>query len=510
MINKILTAGLLLIGLTALAQPATRGVQQPNIVIIYADDLGFGDLSCYGATKIKTPNIDRVAAKGLRFTNAHASSATCTPSRYSLLTGTYAWRKAGTNIAPGDAALLIPTDSVTLPGVLKKAGYVTGVVGKWHLGLGPEGGPNWNGDIKPGPLEIGFSSAFLVPATGDRVPTVYVEDHRIIALDPKDPILISYKGPVGNEPTGMKNPELLKQKYADNAHGQTIINGVSRMGYMSGGKAARWVDEDMADKLTAKVDQFIETNKANPFFMYFATHDIHAPRMPNSRFVGKSGLGPRGDVIVQLDWCVGEVMKTLDRLGLTDKTLVIISSDNGPVVEEGYYDNSTAQLNGHTPAGPLRGGKYSAFDAGTRVPLIVRWPGEVKPGTSNALMSQVDLLASFAALTGQTLAKTDAPDSFNNLNNLLGKEQTDRPFVIEQSFNGTLSIIRGNWKYIEPHSGPRLLKSANMETGNDSQPQLYNLTTDIGEQTNVADQNPTVLDALKTLLTTVKWTERRQ
>lgn len=499
---RFMTGGLLAWPLLVSAQ------NKPNIVLIYADDLGYGDLSSYrpdgaGAAKVKTPNMDRVAAKGLRFTNAHATSATCTPSRFSLMTGQYAWRKTGTGIAPGDAALLIPTDRVTLPDMLKRGGYTTGVVGKWHLGLGPKGGPDWNGDIKPGPLEIGFTYSFLLPATADRVPCVYVENHRIVGLDPKDPIRVSYKEPIGNEPTGKNNPELLKMKYS-HGHDQTIVNGVSRIGYMSGGKAAWWVDEEMADVLTGKVNQFIETNKARPFFMYFATHDIHVPRMPHSRFVGKSGMGPRGDALLQLDYCVGEVMKTLDRLKLTDKTLVIITSDNGPVVDDGYQDDAVTKLGGHTPAGPLRGGKYSAFDGGTRVPFIVHWPGQVKAGVSNALLSQVDLLASLAALTGQKLAPTDATDSMNSVEALLGKSQTSRAYVIEQAVNNTLSIIKGNWKYIEPSKGVALNRNVNIETGSNPAPQLYNLLADLGERTNVAAQNPQIVSQLAAQLKQVR------
>ncbi|WP_138990757.1 arylsulfatase [Larkinella sp. C7] len=482
---------------------AAHAQQKPNIVLIYADDLGYGDLSCYGATKVKTPNIDRVAAEGLRFTNAHATSATCTPSRYSLLTGQYAWRKTGTGIAPGDAALLIPTNRVTLPGMLQRAGYQTGVVGKWHLGLGPKGGPDWNGDIKPGPLEIGFNYSFLLPATGDRVPCVYVENHRIVGLNPSDPVQVSYKDPIGTEPTGRANPELLKMMYS-HGHDQTIINGVSRIGYMSGGKSARWVDEEMADVLTGKVNQFIETNQKSPFFVYFSTHDIHVPRMPHSRFVGKSGMGPRGDAILQLDYCVGEVMKTLERLGLKDQTLVIISSDNGPVVDDGYQDEAVTKLGGHTPAGPLRGGKYSAFDAGTRVPFIVRWPGKVKAGTSGALLSQVDLLASLAVLTGQKVGEGEATDSFNTLNALLGKDPKGRDYVIEHALNNTLSIVKGNWKYIEPSQGPAVQKNTNTELGNHPHPQLYDLKMDLRETKNVAGQNPQVVAELTSLLKTVK------
>ena len=481
---------------------------KPNIVPIYADDLGFGDVSCYGATKIRTPNIDQVAAEGLRFTNAHASSATCTPSRYSLLTGQYAWRKSGTGIAPGDAALIIPTNRLTLPRMLQKAGYRTASIGKWHLGLGPKGGPDWNGDIKPGPLEIGFDYSFILPATGDRVPCVYVENNRVVGLNPTDPIQVSYVAPVGNEPTGKNNPELLKMKFS-HGHDQTIVNGVSRIGYMSGGKSAWWVDEDIADVLTRKTIQFIETNQkqpnaAQPFFVYFATHDIHVPRLPNARFLGKSGMGPRGDAILQLDWCVGEVTKVLDRLGLRDNTLLIISSDNGPVVDDGYIDQAVEKLSGHKPAGPLRGGKYSAFDAGTRVPFIVRWPDKIKAGTSDALVSQIDLFASLATLTGQLLGKDDAPDSFTTSAAFLGQSQINRPYVIEQSVNGTLSLLKGNWKYIEPSNGPKINKATNTELGNSPEPQLYDLKSDLGETKSVAEQNPRVVSELATLLKQVK------
>ncbi|KAB7730326.1 sulfatase-like hydrolase/transferase [Rudanella paleaurantiibacter] len=498
----VLTFWGVLLALVGVAQ------QKPNIVLIYADDLGYGDLSCYGAKALRTPNIDKVAAEGLRFSRAHATAATCTPSRYTLMTGQYAWRKTGTGIAPGDAALLIPTDRATLPRLLQRAGYQTGVVGKWHLGLGPKGGPDWNGDIKPGPLEIGFNYSFLLPATGDRVPCVYVENGRIVGLDPTDPVQVSYREPVGAEPTGKDNPERLKMKHS-HGHNQTIINGVGRIGYMTGGKAARWVDEDMADVLTQKATAFIQTNHKAPFFLYFSTHDIHVPRMPHSRFAGKSGMGPRGDVILQLDWCVGEVMKTLDRLGLKQNTLVIISSDNGPVIDDGYQDEAVTKLGSHRPAGPLRGGKYSAFEAGTRVPFIVRWPGQVKAGTSEALMSQVDLPASLAALVGQKPAPGEVPDSFNTLDALLGKENKGRAYVIEQALNNTLAIVRGDWKYIEPSNGPALEKNTNTELGNAPQPQLYNLNADVGELKNRAGEQPHLVDELRQLLESVRGSDRK-
>jgi len=495
------------LGLAAVAAivPAklrAAATKRPNIVVIYVDDLGYGDVGCYGATKVKTPNIDALASEGLRFTNAHSPSATCTPSRYAMLTGEYAWRQKGTGIARGDARMIIRPDRTTLPSVMQRAGYTTGVVGKWHLGLGAQGRElNWNVDIKPGPLDIGFDYCFLIPATGDRVPCVYMENRRVVGLDPKDPIKVSFGKPVGDEPTGKDHPELLKM-HPSHGHNQTIINGISRIGYMSGGKAARWVDEDIADVITGKAKDFIEKHRDKPFFLYFSTHDIHVPRVPHPRFAGKSGLGPRGDVIVQLDFCTGEILKTLDRLKLAENTLVIFTSDNGPVVDDGYRDKAVEKLNGHKPSGPLRGGKYSAFDAGTRVPFIVRWPGRVKTGLSDALVCQIDFMASFAALTGRNLALDDAPDSFDILAALLGKSPVGRDHLVEHA--RCLSLIRGNWKYIEPGKGPKINKNTNTELGTDPQPQLYNLKNDLGEKHNVASEHPEVVKELADLLKKIK------
>lgn len=492
MLKRIISPILFSLALLPMISAQAVSQQKPNIIIIYTDDLGFGDISANGATKISTPNIDRIAKGGLRFTNAYATAATCTPSRFSLLTGKYAWRKAGTNIAPGDAAMILPTNEETMPSMLQKAGYQTAVVGKWHLGLGGEGGPDWNSDIKPGPLEVGFNYSFIMPATGDRVPCVYMENYRIVDLDPADPITVSYKGKIGNEPSGKENPELLKMKYS-HGHDATIINGVSRIGWMTGGKKARWIDEDMADVFTGRAVNFIEKNKQKPFFLFFATHDIHVPRVPHSRFVGKSGMGARGDAILQLDWTVGEVLNTLDRLKIADNTLLIFTSDNGAVVDDGYEDRAVELLNRHTPSGILRGGKYSAFEGGTKVPMILRWPAKVKAGkVSDALFSQIDFFASFAALTGW---KIKAQDSFNSLNALLGANK-NRDFIVQQSVNSTLSIIQGNWKYIEPNDGPKKNEMTNTELGNDPKPQLYNLREDKNEQNNLAERYPKQLKML--------------
>jgi arylsulfatase A-like enzyme len=459
----------------------------PNIVLIYADDLGYGDVGAYGAKSIPTPNVDRLAGAGLRFTDAHSSAATCTPSRYALLTGEYAFRKPGTGVLPGDAALVIEPGRTTLASMLRTAGYATGVVGKWHLGLGPQGGPDWNDDITPGPLDIGFDEAFIMAATGDRVPTVYVDNRRVAGLDPADPIAVSYATPWPGLPTGKANPELLTV-VPSHGHDQTIVNGISRIGYMKGGAAARWKDEDMADVFTAKAVQFIERQRARPFFLFFALHDPHVPRVPHPRFVGKTALGPRGDVIVEADWSAGEILGALNRLKLSNNTIVIFTSDNGPVVDDGYQDDAVAKLGSHTPSGPFRGGKYSQFEAGTRVPFIVRWPARVKPGTSDALVSQVDFLASFASFLKRPLAAGDGPDSVDVMGALLGTSRIGRTELIEQA--GGQALRLGKWKFIEASKRPRTNKETNIELGNDAVPQLYDLSRDLGERQNLADAHP--------------------
>ena len=487
----LLQAGVTALAVSALAIQFAPAVNAstggPNLVIILADDLGFGDVGCYGATRIPTPNVDRLAREGLRFRDAHSTSATCTPARYALLTGEYPWRKKGTGILPGDAGLIIQPGRITIASLLQRTGYRTGVVGKWHLGLGGKGGPDWNGEIKPGPREIGFDYSFLMPATGDRVPCVYVENQRVVGLDPNDPIQVSYGEPVGAEPTGKEHPELLKL-HPSHGHDQTIINGISRIGYMTGGKAARWVDEDMADTFTRKAVAFIEQNKDRPFFLYFATHDPHVPRVPHPRFVGKSGCGVRGDVIVQFDWCAGEILNTLERLHLSKNTLVVLSSDNGPVVDDGYADGAVENLNDHRPAGPLRGGKYSIFEGGTRVPFIVRWPQRIKPGVSEALVSHIDFLASFAALTGQKLAAGDAPDSRNVLPALVGQSQTGRDQFVEHA--NVLAMRDGTWKYIESAPGPRRNAGTNTDLGTEPAGQLYDLAGDLGETNDLLQVQP--------------------
>lgn len=480
---------------------------KPNIILIYADDLGYGDLQCYGANRVKTPHVNALAQQGMRFTNAHATAATSTPSRYSLLTGEYAWRRPGTDVAAGNVGMIIRPERHTLPDLLKSAGYTTAAIGKWHLGLGDKTGEqDWNGQISPALTDIGFDYSYIMAATADRVPCVFVENGRIVNLDPNDPIEVSYTKPFAGEPTGKNNPERLYNQKPSHGHDQTIVNGISRIGYMKGGKSAWWTDENIADSISTKAVRFIEQNKNQPFFLYFATNDVHVPRVPNPRFKGATDMGVRGDAIAQFDWTVGEIMKTLDRLGLADNTLIILSSDNGPVVDDGYADRAEELLGGHKPGGPFRGGKYSAFEAATRVPCIVRWPGQVKAGkTSNALVSQVDLFATFAGITGTPLPDGAAPDSFDQQKAWTGKDKKGRAFVIEQASNHTLSVISGRWKYIPPANGPRIITwGPKIETGNSKTPQLYDMQNDKEEQSNLAERYPEKVNELQELIGAVR------
>ena len=468
----------------------------PNIVVMYADDLGFGDVSCYGATALDTPNIDRLASEGVIFYQGYATAATCTPSRYSLLTGSYSWRNERAHILPGDAPLIIDPSTATLPAVLKKEGYTTGVVGKWHLGIG-EGNQNWNEPLPLTPLDIGFDESFIMAATNDRVPCVYLDGRDVVGLDPSDPIEVEYdrNKPFPGLPTGKDNPELLKMMF-HHGHDMSIVNGVSRIGYMRGGEAALWVDEDMADVFLDKAVSFVEKNKDNPFFLYYAFHQPHVPRLPHPRFVGSTGLGPRGDAIAEMDWCVGEMLDALERCGLKEDTIVVFSSDNGPVLNDGYYDEAVELCGDHRPAGPLRGGKYSMYDGGTRVPFIVSWPGTVETGESDALVSQVDFLASFAALAGVSLDADAGPDSVDVLDALLGQSDEGRAEIVLEGIQARTVLRQGDWVFIPPHQGPPVNTNVNIETGNSSVPQLYYLADDIGQIENVASIYPDVAERM--------------
>lgn len=463
----------------------------PNIVIINMDDLGYGDVGAYGATTLETPHMDKLANEGLKFTDGYASSATCTPSRYALLTGVYPWRNKDAKILPGTAPLLIDTSLVTLPKMLRKAGYATAVVGKWHLGLG-EGQVDWNRQIAPGPNEVGFDYSFVMAATQDRVPTVYIEDGRVVGLDPEDPISVDYQENFEGEPTGKDNPELLKMQW-HYGHDNSIVNGISRIGFMKGGQQAKWIDEDMADAFLDKAKDYVKRHKENPFFLYYAFQQPHVPRTPHPRFVGSSGMGPRGDVIVEADWVVGEFVKVLEEEQLLENTLIIFTSDNGPVINDGYYDEAVEKLGNHQPAGPLRGGKYSLFEAGTRVPFMVYWKGRISPGVSDALVCQIDLLASLGDLVG---VEADTQDSQNLMDVLLGKSNEGREELVIEAM-GRTALRKGDWVMIPPYQGPAVNPNVNIELGNSPDYQLYHLKEDLGQERNLVE---TQSDKLKEMI----------
>ncbi|MDE6239714.1 MAG: arylsulfatase [Muribaculaceae bacterium] len=475
----------------------------PNVVFIYADDLGYGDLECFGAKNVKTPAVNRLADEGMRFTNAHAAAATSTPSRYGLLTGRYAWRDPGTDVAAGNAAMIIKPQQYTMADMFKSVGYATGAIGKWHLGLGAETGKqDWNAPLPAALGDLGFDYSYIMAATADRVPCVFIENGKVVNWDPDAPIYVSYKNNFEGEPTGKDNPELLWNQKPSHGHNQSIVNGISRIGYMKGGGKALWKDENIADSIASHAVSFIKEHSDEPFFLYMATNDVHVPRVPHPRHRGMSSMGLRGDAIVQFDATVETVLNTLDSLGLADNTIVILSSDNGPVVDDGYLDEAEELLDGHSPTGELRGGKYSAFEGGTRVPLIVRWPGKVESGqTSEALISQIDWLASLASLAGARIPQGAANDSHDNFASLIGEDRDGRDYVIEQAANHALSVRTKEWKYIEPSKGtPMVSWGPKIETGYLMNPQLYDMVSDPLETTNVADQYPELVKKFSDIL----------
>lgn len=479
--------------------------KQPNVIIVYADDLGYGDLSCYGGVGVKTPNIDRLLENGTKFTDGYSTSAVCTPARYSVLTGEYPFRNPRTYILPGDAPCIISKEKLTLPKIFKKAGYNTAIVGKWHLGLG-EGNLDWNQDITHTPNDIGFDYSFIFPATNDRVPCVYIRNRRVANLDPNDPIEVSYADecPYDDIPTSTNNPELLRMKHS-HGHDQSIINGIGRIGYMRGGKKVLWRDEDLAETFLNEVKSFITENNNNPFFVFYALHQPHVPRVPNPRFVGASGLGPRGDVIVEMDWCVGELIDHLEREGLLEDTIIIFSSDNGPVLDDGYHDDAQ-RLNKmcmHKPAGPLRGGKYSKFDGGTRVPFIVSWVSHIKPQTSSALVSQVDFMASFASMLDVDL-EDGAPDSLDMMDVLLGESHIGRTEILGEAANKSHFLRNGKWTYLQPKEGPAVNYYTDIELGSSLDPQLYNMEYDIGQRENVAQLHMDIVEKMDKRIEEIK------
>jgi arylsulfatase A-like enzyme len=475
---------------------------KPNIIVIMADDLGYGDVGCYGAKpeNVKTPNIDRLAKGGLKFTSGYCSAATCTPTRYSFLTGTYAFRKEGTGIAGPNSPALIQPGTETLPFLLQKAGYKTAVIGKWHLGLG-KGKPDWNGLLKPGPLDIGFDYSFLLPTTNDRVPQVYVENHRVLNLDPADPLWVGHRTPGPEHPTGLNQRDTLKMDWS-HGHNSTIHNGISRIGFYTGGHSARFRDEDLADKWSEKSEEWIIKNKNNPFFLFFASHDLHVPRMPHERFHGKSAMGLRGDAIVQLDWNVGEILSILKEQGLEKKTMIVFCSDNGSVLDDGYKDGAKEKLGDHKPEGPFSGGKYQIQEGGTRTPFISYWPGQIEAGVSDEIVSTIDFAGSLANYLNVEIPADQCLDSLNVMEALLGLNGAKGRTSLIQQDNGvagnwsSFGYRSGKWKLQRKNSYDRKTRVANKD------PQkmkfsLYDLEQDPGETKNLMHQESKVFERMK-------------
>ena len=496
-------------GALAIGSAVLSAADKPNIIFIYGDDVGYGDVGVYGSEKIPTPNIDRLAKDGLVFTDGHCSAATCSPSRFSLLTGVHAFRH-GVSILPPNAPLSIPTDIPTLPKMLRKNGYTTAVIGKWHLGIGAKGvETDWNGDVKPGPLEIGFDKSFLLPSTNDRVPCVYLDGHRVANHDPNDLIYVGRTLESVNKPGSTQyghaklNPELMTYYPSTHGHNSSVINGIGRIGFMSGGKKALWDDETMADEFVNQAKAYIKEKAAGDksFFLYFASQDIHVPRAPHPRFQGKTKLGKRGDAMVQFDWSTGAIMDALDDAGIADNTIVIFSSDNGPVYDDGYADGSITKTSskesdhGHDGSGIYRGGKYQIYEGGTRVPFIIRWPAKIKPGRSAALVNQIDFYHSFAKMMGYDLVEGEAIDSRDTLAAFIGEDAKGLPYMVEEARKSDRALRKGKWKLIS--KGGKKKKATNLE--------LYDLENDPSEQKNVIKQNPEVAkDMQKQLVHIIK------
>ncbi len=473
-------------------------MKKTNVILLLADDLGYGDLSCYGGVGVQTPNIDALAENGIQFADAYSTSAVCTPARYSILTGEYPFRNPNTHILPGNAACIINKDKGTLPKIFKKAGYRTAAIGKWHLGLG-NNDLDWNKEITCTPNDVGFDYSYIFPATNDRVPCVYIKNRNVDNLDPNDPIEVSYAAecPYDDIPTSARNPEMLRMIHS-HGHNNSIINGVGRIGFMRGGEKARWKDEDLSEKFLSEVKNFISESSEQPFFIYYALHQPHVPRVPNPRFAGVSGLGPRGDVIAEMDDYIGQLTAYLEQKKLLEDTIIIFTSDNGPVLDDGYRDDAERlnKIAQHYPAGPLRGGKYSKFEGGARIPLIISHKSHINASISHAMVSHVDFAASFAEMLGIDIGDW-AVDSCNHIDAFLGKESKGREEIFAESLNKGYFLRKGKWTYMQPSDGAQHNYTVNIELGNSRDPMLYNVAYDIGQRNNVAELHPDIVKQME-------------
>lgn len=478
----------------------------PNVIIINADDVGYGDVGCYGAKNIQTPNIDRLANEGRKFTDFHSVSAVCSPSRYALITGEYPFRNQFTRPLFLRDSLVIDTSRTTIADVMKKAGYTTAIIGKWHLGFGTEYPVDWNKELKPGPLEVGFGYYFGVPVLNSHPPFVYVENHNVVGYNKNDPFAY------GKTAESRLFPE--KWKYDD----------------IGGAREAHQLYDDrmVGTTLKNKVLNYITENKTKPFFLYFAPTNIHHPFTPAPRFIGTSKAGRYGDYMHELDWIVGEIMQELENNGLTDNTILIFTSDNGGMLNHGGQE---AYENGHKMNGDLLGFKFDSWEGGHRVPFIVRWPQKTAPGTtSTQLMGNVDLLATMAALVNYKLNQGQAPDSFNMLQAIVDEPKTviRDHLLVNSSKLENVSLRKGDWTYISGQGGggfgqrvkgqsafggPEALQFAGQQNSDiengkiiqDAPPaQLYNLAEDFSQAKNLYNEQPEKVKEMEKALQRIK------
>ena len=473
--------------------------QKPNIVMIYADDLGYGDLSCYGATKLQTPHIDQLAKEGRLFTDAHSASAVCSPSRYGKMTGRYPHRKNFWGPCLNNTSLTIDVSRETISSLMKKAGYQNAFFGKWHLGFG-EDAPDWNGELKPGPIELGFDYFYGIPCANSVPPYVYIENHRIIGLDSADPIVAN----------GEIHTKVMEGK------------GEGRIG---GGKAAHdlYVDDQIGTNLAERSVKWIEErDKEKPFFLLLSTTNIHHPFTPHEQFVGTSEAGLYGDFTHELDWMTGQIMSVLEEQGIVDNTILIFTSDNGGMLNQ---EGQRSVKAGHSMNGELLGSKFGAWEGGHRIPMIIRWPKKIPAGSvSDALISHIDFLATFSEITGEALANSE--DSLNQLETIIGtpEKPVRDTLVICPNSPYHLSIRKGDWVYI-PNRGEGGFQSQKIGDHNVGGPvsvkytgktnsdiingkyrkdapyeQLYNLKTDLAQTSNVVKENPEIAQSLADLV----------
>jgi arylsulfatase A-like enzyme len=493
----------LLLGLCFQCQQPSQVSQDalPNVLLINVDDLGYGDVGAYGATLVKTPNIDKLASEGVRFTDFHTASAVCSPSRYALITGTYPARVDFYGAMFLREPLRVDTAKMTIAKVMKKAGYATAAIGKWHLGFGNDRPVDWNKPLKPGPLELGFDYYFGVPVLNSHPPFVYVENHHVVDYDPDDPLVYGQHA---------------ETRWFQEKFGLVDIGGAKAAHF-------RFDDRMVGTTLMNKTIEYIKTPREVPFFLYLATTNIHHPFTPAPRFIGTSEAGRYGDFIHELDWMVGEILKALDEEGLADNTMVIFTSDNGGMLNQGGQD---AYVAGHHMNGELFGFKFDAWEGGHRVPFIVRWPGKTPEGkVSEVLASNVDLLATMAALVNQEEMASEAKDSRNMLPAILGKKEPVREqLIIAPNSKRHLSIRKGPWMYIPAQGGggfwspnvgdhtfggPAAIEWAGQENSDivdgkireDAPPaQLYNLEKDPTQNRNVYREHPEIVQELHQLL----------